>query len=329
MTGRRYPITEPHTDGWLDVGDGQSLYWQESGNPLGKPAIVLHGGPGSGCKPYMRGLFDPDRYRVVMLDQRGAGRSRPHASDPSADLSVNTTHHLIADVERLRTHLDIDQWLVYGLSWGCTLAQAYAQRYPQRVTEMVLCAVTMTRRVDVEWLTRGAGIFFPEQWERFRAGVPLADRDGDLAAAYARVLNDPDEQVRDQASRDWCAWEDALISPETGGVPSPRYADPSFRLGFARLVTHYFSHAAWLGATELLDNAPRLAGIPAVLIHGQLDIGGPLHTAWQLARAWPGSELVVAETGGHTSDALGDQVVAATDRFALRAILRGPNSPRG
>jgi proline iminopeptidase len=300
------------------VGDGQRLYWEVCGSPSGKPALVLHGGPGSGCSPYMRSLFDPRRYRIVLFDQRGAGRSRPHASEPAVDLSVNTTDHLVADIERVREHLAVDRWLVQGTSWGSTLALAYAQRCPQRVSEIVLAAVTMTRRADVEWLSRGAGAFFPAQWERFRAGVPVADRDGDLVAAYARLLADPDPDVQHRAARDWCAWEEALVSAESGGRRNPRYDDPTFRLGFARLVTHYFSHAAWLAEDQLLARADRLAGIPGVLIHGQLDVGGPLRTAWQLAQAWADSELVVVPAAGHTSPGLRDHVVAATDAFADR-----------
>ena len=179
----RYPCTEPDEHGLLDVGDGQSLYWEICGNPSGKPAVVLHGGPGSGCSPYMRALFDPRRYRIVLFDQRGAGRSRPYAGDRAVDLSVNTTDHLVADIERLREHLAVDRWLVHGSSWGSTLALAYAERFPHRVSEMVLAAVTMTRRSEVQWLSRGAGAFFPGQWERFRAAVPAPARDGDLVAA--------------------------------------------------------------------------------------------------------------------------------------------------
>jgi proline iminopeptidase len=312
----RYPGIEPEDHGMLDVGDGESLYWEVCGNRSGKPALVLHGGPGSGCSPYMRSLFDPRRYRIVLFDQRGAGRSRPHASDPAVDLSANTTDHLVADIERLREHLGVDRWLLQGTSWGSTLALAYAQRFPQHVSEIVLAAVTMTRRVEVDWLCRGVGAFFPAQWERFRAALPAAARDGDLVAAYARLLVDPDPGVHHRAARDWCDWEEAVVSVESGGQPNPRYDDPDFRLGFARLVTHYFSHAAWLAEDELLAHADRLAAIPGVLIHGQLDIGAPLRTAWQLAQSWPGSELVVLAAAGHTSTSIGDRVVVATDAFA-------------
>lgn len=312
----RYPAAAPFQEGVLDVGDGQLLHWEQCGNPYGKPAVVLHGGPGSGCSLWMRGLFDPSVYRVVLFDQRGAGQSRPHAGDPTADLSVNTTAHLIADIERLREHLDIERWLVHGMSWGSTLGLAYTQAYPQQVSEVVLAAVTMTRRCDVDWLARGVGRFFPAQWQAFRDGVSPADRDGDLLGAYARLLASSDAAVREQAARDWCAWEEAIVSGETGGTPNPRYADARFRLGFARLVTHHFSHAAWLEEDQLLTQMHTLAGIPTVLIHGQLDLGSPLQPAWQVAQAWPGSHLVVLDAAGHTSGDLGDHVVAATDRFS-------------
>lgn len=321
-----YPEIEPHASGMLDVGDGQSLYWETCGNPEGKPALVLHGGPGSGCSPAMRTLFDPLRYRIVLFDQRGAGRSRPHAGDREVDLSVNTTHHLIADVERLREYIGLERWLVYGASWGSTLALAYAQRFPRRVSEIVLAPVTMTRRADVDWFCRGAGVFFPEQWRRFRDGVPAEDREGDLASAYGRLLADPDPAVHRQAARDWCDWEEALVSLESGGRPNPRYEDERFRLGFARLVTHYFSHAAWLEDDELLEGAGHLAGMPGVLIHGQLDISGPLRSAWQLALAWPGSELITVSADGHTSSGIRREVVLATERFADRRSGAGSTS---
>jgi proline iminopeptidase len=299
----------------LDVGDGQLVYWETCGRPDGKPAVVLHGGPGSGCTPGMRRLFDPDRYLIVAVDQRGAGRSRPPAAEPTADLSANTTHHLIGDLERLRRHLEIDRWLVYGRSWGTTLGLAYAERHPDRVTELVLAAVALTTRSDIDWLYHGAGRFFPAEWATFRDGVPAAERAGDLVEAYARLLDDADADIREQAAERWCRWEDAVVSWESGGVADPRYDDPRFRLAFARIVTHYFRHGAWLDEGQLLRDADRLAHIPGVLIHGRLDIGGPLRSAWDLAAAWPAGELVVVDGAGHTSADLGDHVVAATDRF--------------
>jgi proline iminopeptidase len=311
-----YPPLDPYDSGRLSVGDGNEIFWETCGNPRGKPALVLHGGPGSGCTPGLRRLFDPAAYRVVLVDQRGAGRSTPHASDPAADLSVNTTDHLIADLELLRHHLGIVQWLVYGRSWGTTLGLAYAERHPERVSEIILAAVCLTRRSDIHWLYHGVGRYFPLEWERFRDGVPPADREGDLVDAYARLLDHPDEGVRQRAAQDWCDWEDAVVARESGGIPNPRYADARFRLGFARTVTHYFRHGAWLAEDQLLLGADRLAGTPGVLIHGRLDLGSPLQSAWALAHHWPGSELIVLDESGHTSHELEDQVVAATDRFA-------------
>jgi proline iminopeptidase len=302
----------------LDVADGQRIYWEASGNPHGKPAVALHGGPGSASTPGRRRWFDPARYRLIQFDQRGCGNSTPHAGDLSTDLSANTTHHLIRDIERLREYLGIERWLVWGGSWGVTLGLAYAERFPERVTEMVLLSITMTRRADVEWLTRTVGRYFPEEWHRFQHGVPESERDGDLAAAYDRLLNATlDPAVRLQAASHWAAWEDAMLSLEDGYItPNPRYGDERFRVAFARLVTHYFSHAGWLEEDELMRNVHRLADTPAVLLHGRLDLAGPADVAWQLARAWPAAELHFFP-GGHTGDAeMKRLLLAATDRFA-------------
>lgn len=315
-----YPPIEPYRHGMLDVGDGNLVYWEECGNPDGKPALVVHGGPGSGCGPGSRRVFDPERYRVVLFDQRGCGRSTPHASDPATDIRHNTTHHLLSDMERLREHLGIDRWLLYGGSWGSTLILAYAERYPHRASGMVIPGVTMSRQREIDWLYRGVGRFFPEQWERFRAGVPESERDGDLLAAYARLMEHPDVNVRARAAADWCAWEDAVISLEPNGVPNAYSDRPSDALlALVRICAHYFSHGMWLDDDELLRNAGRLAGIPGVLIHGRLDLSGPLETPWLLARAWPDAELHVIDDSGHTgSDALRRRIVAALDDFATR-----------
>jgi proline iminopeptidase len=313
----RYPEVEPFERGMLDVGDRQQVYWEVCGNPTAKPALVLHGGPGSGCTPGLRRYFDPAGYRIVLFDQRGAGRSVPHASDPTVDLSINTTHHLIADIERLREHLGVERWLVFGGSWGATLALAYAERYPQRVTAIVLASVTMTRPADIHWLYHGVGRFFPVEWARFRDGVPVGDREGDLVAAYYRLLNHPDSAVRDKAAQDWCDWEDAVVSLESDYQPNPRYDNRLFRMAFARIVTHYFHHGAWLEDGILLREAHRLAGIPGVLVHGRLDLGSPAVAAWELAQAWPEAELHLVGTGHTGGDEMTDRVVAATDRFSL------------
>jgi proline iminopeptidase len=317
----RYPPIEPYDRGLLDVGDANLVYWEVCGNPDGKPALVVHGGPGSGCGPGSRRYFDPERYRVVLFDQRGCGRSAPHASDPATDMSVNTTHKLIADMERLREYLRIEQWMLYGGSWGSTLILAYAQRYPERVSEIVILGVTMSRRSEIDWLYHGVGRFFPAEWAEFRAGVPESDRGGDLVEAYARLMENPDPNVRRKAAADWLAWEDAVISLEPNGTPNAYSSQlPDAALAFVRICAHYFSHTAWLEEDELLRNAARLKDIPAVLFHGRLDLGSPLGTAWELAEAWPEAQLVVVGDSGHTgSDAMRHEILAATDRFGASA----------
>jgi len=315
-----YPETEPYDHGLLDVGDGNQIYWELCGNPHGKPAVVLHGGPGSGCTSGMRCYFDPRAYRIVLFDQRGCGRSTPHASDLSTDLAVNTTAHLMADMERLRRHLDVERWLLFGVSWGSTLALAYAEQHPQQVSEIVLAGVTMTRRSEIDWLYRGVAPLFPVQWARFRACAPAAERDGDLVEAYHRLLYHPDPAVCHKAAQDFHDWEAALMSIDPDAKPNPRWADANFRMARARIVTHYFRHNAWLADDILLRNAGALAGIPGVLVQGRLDLSGPLVTAWELAQAWPNSELVIVQGAGHsTSDpGMSEAVIAAMDRFAVR-----------
>jgi len=268
----------------LDVGDGHEIYWERYGDPGGKPAVVLHGGPGSGAIPWWRTLFDPATYHAVLFDQRGCGRSRPHAGAPTADLSANTTHHLIADIERLREHLGIERWLVLGGSWGSTLALAYAESHPERVTEMVLFAVATTTRREVEWLTR----------------------DIDLDAVGARLL-DPDPAVHHKAAKEWCDWEAAHMGP------SSRYDDPVFRLCFARLVTHYWRHAAWLEEGQLLRGLDRLHDIPGVLIHGRLDQSSLPAVPREIAQRW--GELIVVEDEGHLAG-------PATEAQIRRALAR-------
>ena len=310
-----YPPVEPHASGLLDVGDGHRLHWEAVGRPDGLPAVHLHGGPGSGSTPAARRLFDPAAYRAVLFDQRGCGLSTPLADGPDADLSTNTTAHLVADLEALREHLGIDRWVVAGSSWGVTLALAYAQRHPQRVLAMVLSAVTTGTRRETDWITRDVGRVFPREWEAFEEAVPPAERDGDLAAAYARLLADPDPAVHEAAARSWCAWEDAHVSLAPGARPSARYRDPAFRAVFARLVTHYWSAGCFLDDAPLLAGADRLAGIPAVLVHGRWDVSSPLESAWALHRAWPGSRLVVVDDDGHGGATMTQEVVSALDGF--------------
>lgn len=312
-----YKPTQPLDQGMLEVGHGQRLHWEVRGSPDGKPAVCLHGGPGSGCPPWWSGFFDPARYRVLLFDQRGAGRSTPSAADPATDLSTNTTPHLVGDLERLREHLGVDRWLVLGGSWGATLGLTYAIRHPDRVSEMVLFAVTATRPVEVEWVTRGVARYFPEAYERFVDGVPPQERDLELSATYARLLASPDPHVREAAAERWCAWESAITSQDASDTQHSRFADRDFRYAYARLVTHYFSKAGFLADDAILGRVRRIQDIPAVLVHGRYDLATPPETAWRITQAWPNAQLHILEGVGHAgSDAMNEAIVAATDRFA-------------
>jgi proline iminopeptidase len=304
-----YPMIEPLDSGMVEVGDGHRVYWEVCGNPDGKPALVLHGGPGSGCTPGMRRFFDPSAYRIVLFDQRMSGRSTPHAAEPGADLSANTTEHLIADVERLREHLGVDRWLVFAASWGSVLGLVYAERFPHRVSEMVHAGVATGRRAETDLLTTGLGPMFPQAHARFRELVPS----GDPAAGYLELLLDPDPAVHLRAAREWCAWEDAL-QPLSPGVL--RFDLPEHGLAFARLVTHYWAHGSWLPEGVVLAEAGKLAGIPGVIVQGVLDLGNLIGTPFDLAHAWPDAELVmIGETAHGGSDAMTEARRAATDKF--------------
>ncbi len=298
-----FPPIEPYDSGMLDVGDGHHVYWECCGNPAGPPALFLHGGPGSGCSPGSRRYFDPSVYRAVLFDQRGSGRSRPLASAPDADLRTNTTAHLIADIERLRRHLAIDTWTILGMSWGTTLGLAYAQTHPKHVNALILALVTTTSRREVEWITRDVGRIFPREWERFAAAVPRELQHMPLVDAYAALLFDPRDDVRAHAAREWCVWEDAHVSLAPGHQRNLRFDDEEFRLRFARLVTHYWRHAAFLEDGQLLRGASMLNGIPGDLIHGRYDVSGPLETAWRLSQRWTTSRLHVIDAGHGGNDA--------------------------
>ncbi|WP_202918940.1 prolyl aminopeptidase [Saccharothrix deserti] len=304
-----YPEIEPYDHGMLDVGDGHHVYWEVCGNPDGKPAVVLHGGPGSGCTARARRYFDPEVYRVVLFDQRGCGRSTPHASEPVVDLSTNTTDHLIGDMERLREFLGVDRWLVFAASWGSVLGLVYAERFPHRVSEMVHAGVATGRRAETDLLTTGLGPMFPEAHARFRELAPS----GDPAAGYLELLLSPDPAVHNRAAAEWCAWEDALQPLSSGGL---RFESPTFGLAFARLVTHYWAHGSWLPEGIVLEEAWKLSGIPGVIVQGVLDLGNLLGTPFDLAHAWPDAELIlIPETAHGGSDALAEARVAATDKF--------------
>ncbi|MFJ6567177.1 prolyl aminopeptidase [Streptomyces sp. NPDC091292] len=318
-----YPEIEPYEHGMLDVGDGNHVYWEVCGNPRGKPAVVLHGGPGSGCTPGFRRWFDPEVYRIVLLDQRGCGRSTPHASVYGTDMSVNTTAHLIADLELLRERLGIERWLVWGGSWGAVLGLRYAQTVPGVVSELVLTGIATGSRAEVALLTRGLGRIFPEAFARFRDEVPVGERDGDLAVAYDRLLASTDPEVRERAARAWTDWETAIVPAPARSVA--RYEDAVFRAGFARTVAHYFAHDHFLGEDGVvLRDAPRLGGIPGTLVQGSLDFGNLLGTAWRLHHAWPGSELIVVDDVGHDAGAagVGAELVRATDKYGGGACGR-------
>lgn len=313
----RYPVTAPFDYGVLEAPGGHRIFWERVGNPDGKPAVVLHGGPGSGASSWWRTYFDPDRYCVTLFDQRGCGRSRPLASDPDIDLSTITTQFLIDDIEALRRLHVVDRWLVFGGSWGSTLALAYAVEHPSRVSELVLWGVTTTTPHEVEWLTWGMGEIYPEAFAELLSLVPELPPRGNVAAAYNRLLMRTDAGVRDSAARHWCAWEDRLTTLQGPPKPSHRYADSAFRLGFARLVTHLFGHHAFLPADGISGRVDRIAAVPAVFVRGRLDIASPLGVAWRLAQQLPLATLHVVETEDHAgADVTHSLLVDATDGFA-------------
>ena len=308
-----YPEIEPYERGLLEAGDGDRIYWECSGNPRGQPAVYVHGGPGSPSTPGARRFFDPRAYRFVLYDQRGCGRSEP-LLDSERALRTNTTQHLVADLEALRTHLGIDRWTMLGFSWGTTLALAYAQTFPQQVAALVLACVTMTSRREIDWITAGVRRFFPQQWERFAAHIPESLKGERIVDAYAKLLFSADHAVAAAAAFEWCAWEDAHVSMTPGHSPNPRFCDPEFRLRFARIVTHYWRHSGFLAEGQLLNGAALLSGVPGILVHGRGDISSPLETAWNLHNRWTGSELRVVNDAGHGGAALFAQTVAALDQ---------------
>lgn len=310
-----HPPIQPFDSGLLRRPDGAELYWETSGDPRGRPALYLHGGPGSGLGAggYRR-RFDPERYLIVGLDQRGCGRSRPLAIDDLRSLDTNTTAALIDDLEALREYLGIDRWLVHGVSWGTTLALAYALRHPRRVTELVLTAVTSGSREEVDWISEGVGAIFPEAWEALSAPVPAGGR---VVETYARLLRDPDPAVRAATADAWDAWESTHVSLDPNWVPGPMVEDARERQNFATLVTHYWANDCFLpGPDRILDRVHALAGIPGVLIHGRHDVSGPAITAWRLHRAWPASRLEIVEGEGHGGPEEMELTARAIDAFA-------------
>jgi proline iminopeptidase len=311
-----YPEIEPHASGLLRVDDVHEIYWEVSGNPNGKPVVFLHGGPGGGTEPKHRRFFDPKRYRIVLLDQRGCGKSRPHAS-----LENNTTWHLVDDIEALRKHLEIERWQVFGGSWGSTLALAYAQKHPERVTELVLRGIFTFAQDEMDWFYRnGTRMLFPDAYADFLSAIPEDEHD-DIIAAYHRRLTGDDPKVRAAAARAWSLWECrvATLMPDPDLVR--HCEETSFTLAFARIECHYFVNAGFLETeTQLLDNIDTMRHIPGVIVHGRYDVICPPRNAWRLHEAWPESKLKFVDDAGHSANEPGilRALVEATDSFADR-----------
>ena len=308
-----YPPLEPYQSGMLDTGDGHSVYWELCGKPGGKPVVFLHGGPGAGCSAEHRRLFDPQRYQILLFDQRGCGRSRP-----TAGLENNTTWHLVADIERLRTMLGVQRWQVFGGSWGSTLALAYAQTHPERVTELIVRGIFTLRRSELLWYYQeGASWLYPDLWEQYLAPIPVAER-GDLMAAFRRRLvgADPVQQVA--AAKAWSLWEGQTITLLPDAANRHKHDDDAYALAFARIENHYFVHAGWLDEGQLLRDAHKLAAIPGVIIQGRYDVCTPARTAWDLHRAWPQAQFHLVDGAGHAFSEPGilECLRQATDQFA-------------
>ena len=308
-----YPAIEPYETGMLDVGDGHSIYYERSGTRGAKPAVFLHGGPGGGASPIHRQLFDPALYDVMLFDQRGCGRSKPYA-----ELEANTTWHLVADIERLRALMGVEKWLVFGGSWGSTLALAYAEKYPEHVSELILRGVYTLTRAELDWYYKfGVSEMFPEKWERFLAPLPEHERH-DPMAAYRRLLTGEDEAARLEAAKAWSIWEGETITLLPNPAFTAAFSDAHYALAFARIENHYFVHDGWLEEGQLLRDAGKLHGIPGTIVHGRYDMPCPAKNAWALHKAWPEADFHLIEGAGHAYSEPGilDQLIRATDRFA-------------
>ena len=314
MSERRtlYPEIEPFNTGRLAVGDGHEVYFEESGNPKGKPVVFVHGGPGFGTEGKQRRFFDPRAYRIVLFDQRGCGKSTPFAS-----LDHNTTWDLVSDMEKLRTHLGIERWQVFGGSWGSTLGLAYAETHPSRVTELVLRGIFLIRQQEIDWFyQRGASALYPDAWEGYLAAIPPAEH-GDLVRAYYTRLTSPDATVRAAAARAWSVWEGSTSNLFPSAALIAKTGEEDFALAFARIECHYFVHKAWLTGKELLANVEKIRKIPGVIVQGRYDVVCPMESAWALHRAWPEAELHVVQDAGHSAFEPGNlhHLIEATDRF--------------
>lgn len=308
-----YPAIEPYNSGFLDVGDGHSLYYEECGNPQGKPAVFLHGGPGGGCTSDMRRFWNPDIYRIVLFDQRGSGKSTPHAS-----LDHNTTWDLVNDIEVLRAKLQIEKWQVLGGSWGSTLALAYCQSHPERVTEIILRGIFMLRKKEIHWFYQaGASELFPDYWQEYLRPIPEAER-GDLLAAYHKRLTSNDEKTRLDAARAWSVWEGKTSTLLLNDQIATAFGSDHMALSLARIECHYFVNDGFLEENQLLNNVDRIRNIPAVIVHGRYDVICPVVSAWELAQAWPEAKLRIVPDAGHAAFEPGNinELVMATDLFA-------------
>ena len=314
--GAFYPPIKPYNSGWLRVSPVHEIYYEESGNPKGKPVVFLHGGPGGGTDAKMRRFFNPRRYRIVLFDQRGCGKSRPAAS-----LVDNTTWHLVADIEAVREHLKIDKWLVFGGSWGSTLALAYAQKHPQRCTELVLRGIFLLRRWELEWFYQdpdGAGALFPDLWEHYIAPLSAEERKDCMRAYYRRLTSD-DRKTLLEAARSWSIWEGALSYIKMNQDAVRKYGDPEFAASFARIECHYFVNGGWLEReNQLLEDVAKIRHIPATIIQGRFDIVCPMRTAWALHKAWPEADFRIVPDAGHSAFEPGTtrELIRACDRYS-------------
>ena len=309
-----YPQIDPFDQRMLDVGDGHRVYVEQCGNPDGTPVVVFHGGPGGGCSPMMRRYFDPDVYRIILFDQRGCGRSRPHAR-----VEDNTTWHLVADIELIRTTLGIDRWMVFGGSWGATLALIYAQAHPEQVIHLILRGVFLSTQRELDWFYQGgAGAFWPELWEQFELLIPKDERH-DMIDAYHRRLFSGDAMLEGRAARAWTAWENALASIESNGVGGSGPSD--YARAFARLENHYFVNGCFLGEDQqILDNMDRISHIPAVIVQGRFDMICPPISAHKLASLWPSCRISMIAKAGHALSEPGitDELVRTMDAIAAQ-----------